>query len=235
MIKELKVLNCGKHGAKFEGGIEIPYNEMKGIYKRGEKVLVYVADDEARGVLKNDSKKDLKGEKSQTLSPSDAVFMKDSRDGETAPITSAKIYNQLVPTDKYKVGDTVQGIVYEKKSEMGAFVAVDDLYHGLIPLNELYKEVAIGNRIEARVTKVTDGKLRLSVRKKAKEQMDIDAAMLREELKKSGGVLYLTDDSDPAVIKKRLNLSKKAFKRAVGRLLKQGKIELKADSIELIR
>ncbi len=222
MIKELKVLECGKYGAKFEGGIKIPYNEMKGIYKRGQKVLVYIAEEDRERGRRNDlSKEDV------------SAFLKD--DEQYVPITSAKIYNQLLPTEQYHVGDVVEGIVYEIKPAMGAFVAVDDSYHGLVPLNEMYKEIAVGNRIHARVTKVTDGKLRLSVRKKAKEQLELDVEILLAELQRGGGVLYLTDDSDPEVIKKRLNLSKKAFKRAVGRLLKRGEISLKEDSIVLLK
>ncbi len=202
MIKELKVISSGRDGTVFEGGISIPYSEMRGIYKKGGKLLVYIAegDEDEQGVSR----------------------------------TSAKIYNQLLTTDKYKVGDTVQGIVYELKPEMGAFVAVDDVFHGLIPLNEMYKEVKVGVRIDARVTLVTDGKLRLSIRKRAKEQINSDIEVVLAALKKGDGVLYMNDDTSPEIIKRRLNLSKKAFKRAVGRLLSEGKIFVDEDSIRLI-
>lgn len=199
MICEWIVLKSGKEGTLFEGGVHIPYSEMKGHYKKGEKILVFVPDS-----------------------------------AEAGERVSAKIYNYMQTTDRYKVGDTVPGIVYEMKEEMGAFVAVDDRYHGLIPLNELYKEVQVGRRIEARVTKVTDGKLRLSVRKRAKDQLEEDVEVIVEALRKGGGVLYLSDETPPEIIKRKLNLSKKAFKRAVGRLLSTGRIAINEDSIELI-
>lgn len=148
---------------------------------------------------------------------------------------SAKIYNHLTATDRYKVGDVCEGIVYEKKTEMGAFVAVDDMFHGLIPLNELYSEAKVGNRIRARVTKIIDGKLRLSTREKGDAQRNKDVEALREALSKGGGILYINDDSDPELIKRKLDMSKKAFKRAAGHLLKLGEIQMLEDAIELVK
>jgi hypothetical protein len=50
----------------------------------------------------------------------------------------------------------------------------------------------------------------------------------------AGGMLYLNDESEPEDIKRKLNLSKRAFKRAVGRLLKEGKIQILEDGIKKI-
>ena len=45
------------------------------------------------------------------------------------------------------------------------------------------------------------------------------------------GHLGFTDKADPLMIKEETGLSKAAFKRAVGRLLKEGKIDIKEDGI----
>ena len=88
--------------------------------------------------------------------------------------------------------------------------------------------------VECRVTKVhEDGKLDLSVRKKAFEQMDDDAVMILDYVEKNGGSIPFTDKSDPEKIKETFGISKNAFKRAVGRLFKEHKIQIKENGIEL--
>ena len=101
-------------------------------------------------------------------------------------------------------------------------------YSALIPRREMYGKMSIGQRVEARVAAVkSDGKLDLSVRGKIPEQMDADAGRIMARIEKSGGSIPFTDKADPERIKAELGMSKAAFKRAVGRLLKQGKIEIR--------
>ncbi|MGO5067095.1 S1 RNA-binding domain-containing protein [Clostridium sporogenes] len=147
---------------------------------------------------------------------------------------SMNVYRVLGTESPYKENDQVKGFIYDIKKEIGAFVAVDNEYHGLIPKNEIYDKLRYGDIVEARVTKVKeDGKLDLSIRKKAYKQMDEDANIILEKLNSNGGKLYLNDNSDPRAIKELLNMSKNAFKRAVGRLLKEGKIEFIEKGIKL--
>ena len=97
----------------------------------------------------------------------------------------------------------------------------------MIPKREVYGKMYIGQRIEARVTAVKpDGKLDLSIRGKIPEQMDADADKVFGRIEKNGGMLPFTDKADPERIKSEMGMSKAAFKRAVGRLLKQGKIQI---------
>ena len=138
-----------------------------------------------------------------------------------------RIYGRLSAESPYKKDDKVQGVVYDIKDNLGVFVAVDNRYFGLVPPPEVYKKFNIGEAVEGRVLEVrSDGKLNLSLRQKAYMQMDDDAAFLLRELEKNGGSLPFNDKSDPELIKEKFNMSKNAFKRAVGRLLKEGRIEL---------
>ncbi|WP_432402048.1 CvfB family protein [Wukongibacter sp. M2B1] len=142
------------------------------------------------------------------------------------------VYNQLSSDSSYKENDSVKGIIYNIKRDMGALVAVDNTYHGLIPNNELYGNYRCGDEIEARITKVReDGKLYLSLRKKAYKQMDDDSSIILDKLNNRGGKLPFNDNSSPDEIKAEFNMSKRAFKRAVGRLLKEKKIELTENGI----
>ena len=145
-----------------------------------------------------------------------------------------KVYPLLQTDSPYKKDDTVHGTVYEVSREFGVFVAVDNKYSALIPRREVYGRTYPGQEIEARVAAVkADGKLDLSIRHRIPEQMDDDARKIVERMKKNGGVLPFTDKADPERIRDELGMSKAAFKRAVGRLLKQGKINIGETKITL--
>ena len=144
------------------------------------------------------------------------------------------VYKYLKSDSPYKKDDKVMGTVYEMSDNFGAFVAVDDIYSGLIAKKELYGNLKIGDRIQARVVSVKeDGRLNLSVREKAYLQMDTDADKIFAMIENNGGKLGFTDKASPDLIKEKTGMSKNEFKRAVGRLLKEGKIVIGEASIEL--
>ena len=145
-----------------------------------------------------------------------------------------KVYPLLRTDSPYQKDDIVKGTIYEISRDFGVFVAVDDQYSALIPKREVYGRMHIGQQVEARVTDVkADGKLDLSVRNKIPEQMDADAQMVLERMEKNGGEIPFTDKADPERIRNEFGMSKAAFKRAVGRLLKQGKIRIDETKITL--
>ncbi len=142
-----------------------------------------------------------------------------------------KLYEYLESDSPYKWDDEVTGTLYEISRNFGAFVAVDDKYSALIPAREFGGEAKAGDRVTCRVTGVKiDGRLNLSMRKKAYLQMEDDAEMIFDRIKKEGR-LDFTDKAGPEVIKNKTGLSKAAFKRAIGHLLKEKKIQIKEDGI----
>lgn len=144
------------------------------------------------------------------------------------------VYPYLRSDSPYGKDDRVTGRVYQISREFGAFVAVDNIYSGLIAQKELYKEIRIGDDISARVIAVKeDGKLDLSVREKAYLQISVDADKILQLLDSYEGALPFNDKASPEVIKRETGMSKNEFKRAVGGLLKQGKIEITEKSIRL--
>ena len=66
----------------------------------------------------------------------------------------------------------------------------------------------------------------MSLRKEAYNEIESDAKKIMDELTLRNGTLLLNDKSSPEHIKVQLNMSKAAFKRAVGRLLKEGAINI---------
>ena len=143
-----------------------------------------------------------------------------------------KVYHYLRTNSPYVIGDMVQGRVYETSGNFGVFVAVDDRFSALIPKKEAQGSYEPGQILQLRVTQVReDGKLTVTARQKAYLQMGDDAEMILEALREEGGILPFDDKADPEVIRERFGISKAAFKRAVGHLLKERLIRLEEGKI----
>ncbi len=140
------------------------------------------------------------------------------------------VYEALSAETPYRKDSRVCGTVYLISERFGAYVAVDDRYSALIPKKEMYgaaEKLRVGAQTEARVARVLeDGRLELSVRDKGALQRTEDAQLLEERMRRSGGKLPFTDKASPETIAEETGMSKAQFKRAVGKLLKEGKIEI---------
>ena len=146
------------------------------------------------------------------------------------------VYPYLNKESPYKTGDQVTGIIYETSRNFGAFVAVDSRYSALIPKRELVRDLRVGDVISARVTCVKpDGKLDLSIREKAPLQMDRDMERILNRMRANDGRLPFNDRVAPEIIREQMQMSKNEFKRAVGHLLKLGKIEIGSSDIKMIQ
>ena len=141
--------------------------------------------------------------------------------------TMKGIYHLLSRNSPYRRDDEVTGRVYEFSDNFGTFVAVDDRYSARIPKTEDCKFLKIGDVITAKVVEVKeDGKLSLTLREKAYIQMDADAEKVMEIIESYAGVLPFSEKASPEVIMRETGLSKNAFKRAVGHLYKEHRVDL---------
>lgn len=146
------------------------------------------------------------------------------------------VYDYLETDAPYVKDDMVNGIVYNYNPDFGAFVAVDNKYHGMLVKRELHRDVQIGEMVDARVISVRkDGKLDLSLQKKAYLQMDDDAKKIYEIIEEMGGVLHYTDKAKPEQIRNDFSMSKNEFKRGIGRLLKENKVLIGKNNIKLTK
>ncbi len=144
------------------------------------------------------------------------------------------VYPYLRKDSPYKRDSEVQGRIYQTSDNFGVFVAVDDQFSGLVPKQEAAGPFRIGDVLTLRVTRVLpDGKLNLSPRKKAYRQLDDDAEKVLKVIGEYEGVLPFDDKVSPEIIKREFGLSKNAFKRAVGHLMKEGKVEIRGKRIYL--
>lgn len=161
------------------------------------------------------------------VQPGDKVLVSLYTDKSGRLCATMNVYQNLRADSSYKKDDQVKGRVYTISEEFGAFVAVDNIYSALIPKKEMYGQVRAGEDVTARVTEVKpDGRLTLSIREKAYLQIEKDAEEILSIIDSYDGVLPFNDKVSPEIIKRETGMSKNEFKRAVGNLLKAGKIEI---------
>ncbi len=132
-----------------------------------------------------------------------------------------------------KEGDEVD-LIIGGKSDLGYQVIINNIYIGLVFFNKIFRPLRKGDKIKGFIEKVRDdGKIDVCLQKKGYIQVVDSQDLLLKKLQENGGVLYLTDNSDPKVITRELLMSKKVFKKCVGALYKQRKIKIEADCIVL--
>lgn len=139
---------------------------------------------------------------------------------------------QPVP-ESLQPGQEVEVLVYNQ-TPLGYQVMVNEQFGGLLYENEVFEDLRIGDKRTAWVKKRReDDKLDVSLKPFGKEGMKSDKEKVLEALKEEGGTLALGDKSEPAEISKKINMSKKAFKRAIGMLYKEQLISLSDHEIQL--
>ena len=141
------------------------------------------------------------------------------------------IFPYLSTESDYKIGDTVEGIVYGFQTNNTAMLCVDNKYDAIILNNEYFTELKIGEKLEnLRVIKVyEDGKLGLSPRGERATELDTLEKAIMSYLEGNDGFMRFNDKSSPEEIKTVFNSSKKNFKRALGVLMKKNLITQDAD------
>ena len=201
-IARMKVINVSKDGAFLdvgaERGIFLPYAGMRGRPQIGEVVWAKLYTD-----------------KSDRL----AVTMEVEDEMRRASI-SAK--------GKAHVGDEVTGAIYNY-TDAGAFLFSNERYIVFIDKKELPPRdlrPRIGEIVTARVTYVRDdGRLNASLREIKEKALITDAGRILALLETRKGKMPYSDKTSPEVIRDKFGISKGAFKRALGHLLKEGRIE----------
>lgn len=131
------------------------------------------------------------------------------------------------PATDVKVGDKIRGTIYNY-TDQGAFLFTDERYIAFMDNKEIPMRPRVGEEIEARVTFVReDGRINVSMRPIKEEAIGADAEKILFLLQSRDGKMPYSDDSSPEVIKAKFNISKAAFKRALGHLIKAGVVEQK--------
>lgn len=137
----------------------------------------------------------------------------------------------------FQEGDKVQ-LFIKSETALGYIVTINEEFEGLLYRNEVFQDVEENMEIDGYIKAIReDGKIDVSLRPQGfRNVIDKDVDKVLEKLKNSrDGYLLLTDKSSPESIKFQLQMSKKAFKKAVGNLYRNKLIVLKEDRIELVK
>lgn len=128
-------------------------------------------------------------------------------------------------------------LLIETETSLGYTVLINNEFEGLLYRNEVFQDIEVGLEVAGFIKNIReDGKIDVSLRPQGfKNVIDKDVDKILKTLKNSNlGYLLLTDKSSPEAIKFQLQMSKKAFKKAIGNLYKQQLIVIKEDRIELL-
>ncbi|SFL69145.1 CvfB family protein [Pelosinus propionicus] len=163
------------------------------------------------------------------LKRGDKVWVKLYIDKSGRPAVSMEVEDELrrasVPATDAKIGDMVTGSLYNYNEE-GAFIFTKERYIAFMHTSEITTRPNVGDEITARITHVReDGRINVSMRPLKQDAIDTDGDAILSLLHSRKGKMPYSDDTSPEIIKEKFHISKSAFKRALGRLIKTGYIE----------
>lgn len=157
-------------------------------------------------------------------------------DEETGMITGSTRYKRnphyenlpLKPNEEVK-------LIISNESELGWNVVINQQYLGLLYFSDVFKKLyPLSEEIGYIKTLREDGKIDVSLQPAGFENQDVFVQKVLEKLQDNYGLLYLSDNSTPDEIKEELQMSKKNFKKAIGTLYRERKIEILPDKIRLL-
>jgi len=138
--------------------------------------------------------------------------------------TEPEMRKLSIPAERAMLNKNISGTVYKLLLE-GTIILTTEGYIGFIHQSERKEEPRLGQTVSGRVIDVKpDGSVNISLLPRAFEQMDDDAESIFAYLMGRGGAMPYGDKSFPEEIDKQFNMSKSAFKRAIGKLMKEGRI-----------
>lgn len=158
-------------------------------------------------------------------------------DDKSERLAGSSKLSRFLDNDELTVeeGDEVS-LIISHITDMGINVIINGKHKGLVYKDEVYRDLRPGEEVSGFVKAIRpDNKIDVSLQKLGAEAIEPNAQTVLDELRASRGFIRLNDDSHPEDIKTVLQMSKKAFKRAIGSLYKQRLIEIKEDGIYLVK
>jgi len=123
-------------------------------------------------------------------------------------------------------------LLVSRQSELGWDVIINNKYQGLVFKSEVFQPMKIGATLKGYVKKIReDSKVDIVLKPIGHMALEPAAKQIFEQLELAGGYISLHDKSAPEEIKEMFQMSKKTFKKAIGALYRDRKIEIKDDGI----
>lgn len=163
------------------------------------------------------------------LKRGDKVWVKLYIDKSGRPAVSMEVEDELrrasVPATDANIGDMVTGSLYNY-NEQGAFIFTKERYIAFMHISEIITRPNVGDEITARITHIReDGRINVSMRPLKQESINADAEAILALLHSRNGKMPYSDATSPEIINEKFHISKAAFKRALGNLIRTGYVE----------
>ena len=148
---------------------------------------------------------------------------------------TTRIEENCRPPKNLSEGQQVHLLIYAM-TNIGILAVVNNRYAGMLYRSETFTPLSIGDTRKGYIHKIrNDGKIDLSLKKPGYRSIDDSSNYIMDKLVHQGGFIPCHDKSPPEQIQHIFSMSKKEFKRAVGRLYKTGKIDLTGRGIRIKR
>lgn len=156
-------------------------------------------------------------------------------DEQTDRLVASNKLDDFLDNENLSVADKDEvDLIFTRKTDLGWEVIINNLHKGLVYANEVYKNIAIGDKETGFIKNIRfDNKIDVSLQPLGHLNLEPSANIVYERLKSENGFINLHDKSDPEDIKAMFQMSKKTFKKAIGTLYRERKIEIKTDGIYL--
>jgi len=185
----------------------VPFGEQKQRMEAGQSYVVYVTEDNTGRLIGS------------------ARLNRFIRDEATSAWPGAP--------EPFTMGDKVKLLVAQR-TDIGYKAIVNDAFWGVLHTSQIHKAIRVGQRMEGYVRRLReDNRLDLSLEPIGHTRSDPLAARILKKLEESQGQLGLNDYSPAELIEMHFGVSKRAFKMAVGKLYKAGKIVIEETGIRL--
>lgn len=150
-------------------------------------------------------------------------------------VGSTRLKNHIdTESDAYEVGQEVRLLVY-RSTPIGIEAVINEKSLGMLYKNEVFTDLSVGDSIIGYIKNIReDGKIDLSLQTQGYEHVEDFSDILLRYIKDQGGKINIHDKSDPELIHNTFGVSKKVFKKAVGKLYKEKKITLLDNGLQSV-
>lgn len=158
-------------------------------------------------------------------------------DEKTGRLVASSKLNQFLDNKNLTVSEGDEAdLIVTHITEAGINVIINEKHKGLLYKNEVFEDLRTGDRIIGYIKKIRpDGKIDVSRRPLGVANLEQSAQEVYDYLKQNKGFIPLTDKSNPEEIKDLLEMSKKSFKKAIGILYKEKKVDLRPGGVYLLK
>ncbi|WP_456268268.1 S1-like domain-containing RNA-binding protein [Kushneria sp. AK178] len=143
-------------------------------------------------------------------------------------------YLDQVPAD-YARDEAVE-LLITGPTDLGFNAIINHRHRGLLHKSEAIRPLRMGTRTRGYIRRLRDdGRIDLSLQPRREVLAEPLAEQILEQLQEAGGMLPISDKSDPVLIQRTFGVSKGNFKKTIGGLYKQGLITIDTDGIRLVQ